>query len=307
MIPLSSILVDIDATAVDHAALERAGRLAASSGGRLKIVDVLPDVPTSARRFVTAALEQELVDHRHELLTRAAERRARGTVTTEVLRGRPGLALIHDVLRSGHDLLVRSHGRERVESIRPFGAIDMELLRHCPCPVWLVGATQRTPSRVLAAIQADSPEQAGQDLNLTIMEWALTLKALWGCEVTLLHAWSTFGETVLRSRLPESEFVQYVEASRDAATAAMAAFRRPFEGRLADVAVEVVEGEPEDVITRFVRSHGIDVVVLGTVARTGIAGLVMGNTAERVLQRLRGSVLAVKPPGFVSPVTLTAR
>jgi nucleotide-binding universal stress UspA family protein len=41
---------------------------------------------------------------------------------------------------------------------------------------------------------------------------------------------------------------------------------------------------------------------MGTVARTGIAGLVMGNTAERVLRRLHGSVLAVKPPGVVSPV-----
>jgi hypothetical protein len=41
---------------------------------------------------------------------------------------------------------------------------------------------------------------------------------------------------------------------------------------------------------------------MGTVARTGIAGLVMGNTAERVLQRLRGSVLAVKPAGFRTPV-----
>jgi hypothetical protein len=28
----------------------------------------------------------------------------------------------------------------------------------------------------------------------------------------------------------------------------------------------------------------------------------MGNTAERVLRILRGSVLAVKPPGFVSPL-----
>jgi nucleotide-binding universal stress UspA family protein len=41
---------------------------------------------------------------------------------------------------------------------------------------------------------------------------------------------------------------------------------------------------------------------MGTVARTGIAGLVMGNTAERTLQRLRGSVFAVKPPGFQTPV-----
>jgi hypothetical protein len=43
---------------------------------------------------------------------------------------------------------------------------------------------------------------------------------------------------------------------------------------------------------------------MGTVARTGIAGFVMGNTAEMMLRQLRGSVLAVKPPGFVTPVTL---
>jgi nucleotide-binding universal stress UspA family protein len=42
----------------------------------------------------------------------------------------------------------------------------------------------------------------------------------------------------------------------------------------------------------------VDIVVMGTVARSGIAGAVMGNTAERVLRRLRGSVLAIKPGAF---------
>jgi nucleotide-binding universal stress UspA family protein len=65
------------------------------------------------------------------------------------------------------------------------------------------------------------------------------------------------------------------------------------------------EGEPARAISHFIDRNGIDLVVTGRVARTGIRGLVMGNTAERVLQRLRGSVLAVKPPGFVSPVVRT--
>lgn len=43
---------------------------------------------------------------------------------------------------------------------------------------------------------------------------------------------------------------------------------------------------------------------MGTVARTGIVGFLMGSTAEFVLRELRGSVVAVKPPGFVTPVTL---
>ena len=47
-----------------------------------------------------------------------------------------------------------------------------------------------------------------------------------------------------------------------------------------------------------------DLVVIGTVGRTGIPGLIIGNTAENVLQTTSASVLAVKPSGFVSPVTL---
>jgi nucleotide-binding universal stress UspA family protein len=41
---------------------------------------------------------------------------------------------------------------------------------------------------------------------------------------------------------------------------------------------------------------------MGTLGRSGIPGLFIGNTAEEVLQNTRSSILAVKPPGFVSPV-----
>jgi nucleotide-binding universal stress UspA family protein len=43
---------------------------------------------------------------------------------------------------------------------------------------------------------------------------------------------------------------------------------------------------------------------MGTVARTGIDGLFMGNTAESIIGQLDCSILTVKPPGFTSPVTL---
>jgi len=47
-----------------------------------------------------------------------------------------------------------------------------------------------------------------------------------------------------------------------------------------------------------------DVVVMGTVARGGLAELLIGNTAERVLQKLSCSVVAVKPDNFECPVTI---
>jgi nucleotide-binding universal stress UspA family protein len=43
---------------------------------------------------------------------------------------------------------------------------------------------------------------------------------------------------------------------------------------------------------------------MGTVARTGIEGLLIGNIAETILRRVDSSVLAVKPHGFETPVRL---
>jgi nucleotide-binding universal stress UspA family protein len=123
------------------------------------------------------------------------------------------------------------------------------------------------------------------------------LKSFGDAELTILQAWAPYGASLLRSRMSPDEFSDFVETSRRTEDEALSTFLAPYKERLADVAVELVHGEPEDAITRVVESRGVDVVVMGTVARPGIAGLVMGNTAERVLQRLRGSVLAVKPPG----------
>jgi nucleotide-binding universal stress UspA family protein len=307
MMSLASILVDIDAVAPDHPALDRAVSLATRCGARVKIVDVLPRVPPGVRHFVTPDLEKELSDHRRERLEAIADGVEGIPVGTELLRGRPGIALIQEVLRSGHDLLVRSHGRDLAEAPRPFGAIDMELLRQCPCPLWLIGRRGSPPGRwrILAAIHADPSDTTEQELNGTILEWALMLKAFGDAQLTVLQAWTPYGASLLRSRMSPDEFSEFLEAARRTEDEALSGFVAPFKDRLTDVAVELVQGEPEDAIAHFVESHGIDVVVMGTVARTGIAGLVMGNTAERVLQRLSGSVLAVKPPGFKSQVART--
>ena len=68
MTSLSSIVIDEDAIATHHPALEEGVRLARRCGAHLKIVDVLPWVPSGLRHFVTADIEKELVDHRRERL-----------------------------------------------------------------------------------------------------------------------------------------------------------------------------------------------------------------------------------------------
>jgi len=58
------------------------------------------------------------------------------------------------------------------------------------------------------------------------------------------------------------------------------------------------------VIVELAKKQSIDLLVMGTVCRTGLPGFFIGNTAEKVLSEVNCSVLTVKPEGFVTPVTL---
>jgi nucleotide-binding universal stress UspA family protein len=305
MTTFTRILIDLDPSAPSHPALDAALDVARRCRAAVKMVDVLGEVPFATRHYLNPQLEADLVAHRLEQLRAIAARITDVPVTTDVLRGRPATALILDVLRFGHDLLVRTHDREIAERGKPFGAIDLELLRQCPCPVWLAGSQQRQGDefRVLAAVHANPDDQTEQTLNDSILQLALTMTELMSGRLWVVQAWTAFGESVLKSHMPPKEFVDYVGSARAREEEGLRALTRSFGERLQNATIEIVKGEPEDVIPAHVEAHDISLVVMGTVARSGIAGLVMGNTAERVLRRLRVSVLATKPPGFTSPVT----
>jgi len=68
--------------------------------------------------------------------------------------------------------------------------------------------------------------------------------------------------------------------------------------------VNLVKERAPKAISSLSEAVGADLIVMGTVGRTGIPGMIIGNTAEEVLQTTKASILAVKPSGFVSPVIL---
>ena len=71
-----------------------------------------------------------------------------------------------------------------------------------------------------------------------------------------------------------------------------------------DKTVHLIKGEAAPTIRSLSRDLESDLVVMGSIGRTGIPGLIIGNTAEEVMQNIDASILAIKPAGFVSPVAL---
>ena len=66
-----------------------------------------------------------------------------------------------------------------------------------------------------------------------------------------------------------------------------------------------LKGLAHEVVTELTRTLSADLLVMGTVGRTGIPGFIIGNTAETIFGGIDCSVLAIKPAGFVSPVKVS--
>jgi nucleotide-binding universal stress UspA family protein len=301
------ILVHVDSMATEHPALDRAVELARHLGSALKIVDVVEDLPRHARLFLPHDLQTLVASERVNRLAAIAARVSDASleVTHEALGGRPADAIVREVLRGAHDVLLSSHPAHDDERLGPlYTALNMQLLRRCPSPVWLVGPNRPLSGRLLAAVDPSQDDPVEHGLNTRILETALWLAAKEYREATILHVWKAFGAELLKSQADDEDVTTYVDSARSAAKQDLDALLASFAERLGGVRVQIEEGDPGTVIPTYALEQGIDLVVMGTVARTGISGFIMGNTAEQVLAALSCSVLTVKPEGFVCPVTL---
>ncbi len=63
--------------------------------------------------------------------------------------------------------------------------------------------------------------------------------------------------------------------------------------------LHVVEDTPRKAIVAVANEIGVDVVVIGTVSRTGASGLALGNIAERILDKVEMDVLTITPSDVV--------
>ena len=299
------ILVDVDATAAAQPALEEAARIARRCGAALTIVDVVPSAPDlrSGRRSHDSV--EEFV-RRRAALRRLADGVAGVRVSATMLGGPPSTALIEEVVRGGHDLLVRSRARDMVaRGHGAYAAVDVQLFRKCPCPVLALGpGVAPARPRIVAAVHAapgvaDSDD--AHDLDRRVVAAAVSMAAHEQGSVTLLHAWRPVGELSVMSHATDEEFTAFLEADRRAAASRLERMKQQ-SGVPSAARVELRHGTPEVVIPEFIVAEGADTLVIGSVGRTGVSGLLRGNTVERILAALPCSVLVVKPRRFALPV-----
>ena len=291
-----SILVDVDAMAAVHPELERAVKLARRCGASLTIADSTT-VSAHSPRELPADIDEDVAVTRRRELVRLARRAAGVPTTTRLLIGSSATVLIEEVVRSNHDLLVRSHARDVIAggSTR-HGAVDEDLLIKSPCSVLLVGPG-RTPEhpRIAGTVRTRSEHAVDDALSKKVIELTLLMTRLEDGLPILLQTWVPFAEGMIRTNALDDGFTAYVEAVRQRTAGDLAFLARSFGGSLPRVLTMSRRGEPEDVIPEFAVNEGIDLVVMAAPTNEGgISEMLFGRPSQKLLQRLTCSLLTVR-------------
>ena len=282
-------------SAANAEAVERALVLAESCHARLCFVSVL-DAHDTTQRLVhdVRGDASNVFDEAHALLGQFVERAKQRGITAEarVLMGKTWLKLIREVLKCHHDLVIVGTRHEGAVDRVLFGSTAMKLLRKCPCPVWVTKPSDGLPlSSVLVAHDLHAVGRHALDLGVALAKcYDLQLFVVHAIEQLPLGDPTGYGITPV-----EAKELHHDARERILVEVGGAELQRPPE-------IRVVSGSPEPAITELIKQESIDLLIMGTIGRAGIRGVLTGNTAERLLPRLPCSMLAVKPDEFQCPV-----
>lgn len=303
-----NILFVTEQDMIDKLALDRAMALAKSNSAKLTMFDV---VPGASSDFSDDSQPAELHSFQDIVLTKRREQLEQMinetridypgvTISIEIRAGRPFLEVIKAIQNNGHDLVIKV--RETNDDVlqRVYGSTDFKLMRKCPCPVWIIKPTNRKRfSRILAAVDPDPLNPESPDR--LIMDIATSLAETEKSELFVVHAWQIKNEAMLReSLIPKNEINELRRSVQLSHQHQLDLLEKYYCDH--KKTVHLIPGPPGQIIPAFTKDNEIDLIVMGTVGRTGIAGLLIGNTAEKILNSVDCSVLTVKPEGFNFPV-----
>jgi universal stress protein E len=225
-------------------------------------------------------------------------RKAGARASGMVLEERPiADGIISLALESKPALVVKGTQYHSVAQRSIFVDTDWQLLRRCPCPLWLVKpGMMRDHPVIIAAVDPVHSHDKPATLDRAIVEHAQHIARATHGELHLIHSYQRLtgiGETATRTFKP-------IELPIDELDKKMQNEHRQKLDELAhqygiDPAhTHQLPGSAQELIPAFARSHDADLVVMGALARWGLKRAIIGSTAERALDHLPCDILIVR-------------
>ena len=157
---------------------------------------------------------------------------------------------------------------------------------------------------VLAAIDRCLSDPQRHSLNIKILELVASLTRAEQGELYVVHVWNASRMSSIGNRFTHSDRERMLSDIQHEHMAWLDDLLEECSLDSVRHQIHLLQGVAGELIPAMARKNRIDVIVMGTVCRTGVAGFFLGNTAEKVLRRVDCSVMTVKPDSFVAPVRL---
>ena len=264
-------------------ALARAIWLAGQTGGKLTIFSALsvsPFIENYLHREVTQAARDAT-----DLLQRLVGQAGRDGVPAQC-RVSVGIAweeICRQAVNNEHDLvIVGTRDLGHVGRVF-FGSTGMHLLRYCPCPVWVARPDANWEHQEILVPSDFS------DVSLEALRVAVGGPSLVDTRIHVLHVLEgRVGPPSWYGQIPSQMVADYIAEQHQRARHCL----HEQLGKVGDrslqqgVTVHVIEGSPDEAILKTINDLKIDLVVMGTAARTGLDRMVLGNTTERLISHV---------------------
>jgi len=315
MFQLKKILFVYEANEKQQQALESAIMFIKKYQATLTVISVIPEsyLMIDYRLPKTGSISNEyknmILEEEQKKLNELLEKyKGLQNIETKIIVGEKFIEVIKEVTNNNFDMVMKvAEQSSWIE--KHFTSEDMHLLRKCPVPVWIIqNQSDNQYNNILTAIDFDlySNELADKELNLKLKDISITFTQMLQAKLHVLHAWEPTLEKLMR-RYGSSVITDSVTAVKDEEIKrekAMEEFKKEFSNiPYMYNSFEISRKPIVEAISEALNRYKIDLVIMGTVGRTGIDGYFMGNTAETILNQLECSVLALKPTGFMTPIT----
>ena len=299
-----TLLAIVELDCIPDTLIDRTAWIARKFDYQVHLVLFEPNSVELLGRFPISSEAQQIRQDMEQAQTELVEdyanrlREAGIDVTTSVLQRRPlgdGILEINSALEP--KIVVKATQFHSAAERGTLVDSDWQLMRACPYPLWLVKADKMAEKPVIvAAVDPSNTHDKPAVLDHEIIRAAKTVAQLTDGDLHLLHTYERLagigaaaGMAFKSGKLPIDEIDARVKSEHRNALDILAE-----TNNIDTDHAHQLPGRAEEILPAFARNQNAGLVVMGVLARWGLKRMIIGSTAERVIDHIASDILIVR-------------
>lgn len=309
MFRCKEILVVVETSDINSTALKRAVWLTRHTNAHLTILYIaysaLIAMQSHFRQRYAQSEKQALIKKDFEWLNRLVSsfRFNDLDIETKIKWGSSANTIIAEqVAHNNYDLVIKRAGSNKNSFVDSFFSTDMDLLRHCACPVMLVAEDRKHRGGVLCAVDTETSVASNQSFNEELTKQACQISEYFGTQTHLVNSYFDDLENMYinipDTSEPPIEHVAQRQHQQDLENLAKL-------HAITTANQHLEQGHPDHVIPKVADRTDVSLLVMGIKTRIGLNEFLFGHTAEHILDSIHCDVLAIPPNAFTGNLEST--